>query len=56
MRLHFEKWPIVLAVLVSAASLSAQQIGKYVPVSAGSEATAQWRKSMQLAIPRKSLH
>jgi tetratricopeptide (TPR) repeat protein len=38
MRLHFEKWPIVLAVLVSAASLSAQQIGKYVPVSAGSEA------------------
>jgi tetratricopeptide (TPR) repeat protein len=38
MRLHFEKWPIVLAVLFSAASLCAQQIGKYVPVSAGSEA------------------
>ena len=38
MRLHFEKWPIVLAVLFSAAGLSAQQIGKYVPVSAGSEA------------------
>jgi tetratricopeptide (TPR) repeat protein len=38
MRLQFEKWPIVLAVLFSAASLSAQQIGKYVPVSAGSEA------------------
>jgi tetratricopeptide (TPR) repeat protein len=38
MRLHFEKWSIVLAVLFSAASLCAQQIGKYVPVSAGSEA------------------
>ena len=38
MRLHFAKWPIVLAVLFAAASLSAQQIGKYVPVSAGSEA------------------
>jgi tetratricopeptide (TPR) repeat protein len=38
MRSHFEKWPMVLAVLFSAASLSAQQIGKYVPVSAGSEA------------------
>ena len=38
MRLHFAKWPIALAVLFAAASLSAQQIGKYVPVSAGSEA------------------
>jgi len=38
MRLHFEKSPIVLAVLFSAASLSAQQIGKSIPVSAGSEA------------------
>ena len=36
MRLHFEKALVVL-VLFSAASLSAQQIGKYVPVSAGSD-------------------
>ena len=38
MRLHFEKALLVLAVFFSAATLSAQQIGKYVPVSAGSDA------------------
>jgi len=38
MRLHFEKALLVLAVFLSAATLSAQQIGKYVPVSAGSDA------------------
>jgi tetratricopeptide (TPR) repeat protein len=38
MSLHFEKALVVLAVLFYAATLSAQQIGKYVPVSAGSEA------------------
>src|SRR5712671_2734721 len=38
MRLHFEKALLVLAVFFSAATLPAQQIGKYVPVSAGSDA------------------
>jgi len=38
MRLHFAKTQLVLAVFFSAATLSAQQIGKYVPVSAGSDA------------------
>jgi tetratricopeptide (TPR) repeat protein len=38
MRLHFAKTLLVLAVFFSAATLSAQQIGKYVPVSAGSDA------------------
>src|SRR6266436_3257818 len=38
MRLHFEKALLMLAVFSSAATLSAQQIGKYVPVSAGSDA------------------
>src|SRR5260370_17986440 len=38
MRLHFEKALLVLAFFSSAATLSAQQIGKYVPVSAGSDA------------------
>jgi tetratricopeptide (TPR) repeat protein len=38
MKLHFEKIVAVLAILFSAATGSAQQIGKYVPVSAGSDA------------------
>jgi tetratricopeptide (TPR) repeat protein len=38
MRLPFAKALLVLAVFPSAATLSAQQIGKYVPVSAGSDA------------------
>src|SRR5712672_157093 len=38
MRLHFAKALVVLAVFFYAVTLSAQQIGKYVPVSAGSEA------------------
>jgi len=38
MRLHSAKTLLVLAVFFSAATLSAQQIGKYVPVSAGSDA------------------
>src|SRR6267154_1000542 len=37
MRLHSAKTQLVLAVFFSAATLSAQQIGKYVPVSAGSD-------------------
>jgi tetratricopeptide (TPR) repeat protein len=38
MKLRFAKFAVVLAILLSATSTSAQQIGKYVPVSAGSEA------------------
>jgi tetratricopeptide (TPR) repeat protein len=38
MKLHFEKVVAVLAILFSAITVSAQQIGKYVPVSAGSDA------------------
>ena len=38
MKLNFEKVVVVLAILCSAATISAQQIGKYVPVSAGSDA------------------
>jgi tetratricopeptide (TPR) repeat protein len=38
MKLHFEKIVVVLAILFSATTVSAQQIGKYVPVSAGSDA------------------
>jgi len=38
MKLRFAKVAVVLAILFSSATASAQQIGKYVPVSAGSEA------------------
>ena len=38
MKLRFANFAVVLAILLSATSISAQQIGKYVPVSAGSEA------------------
>ena len=38
MKLRFAKVAVVLAILFSSATVSAQQIGKYVPVSAGSEA------------------
>lgn len=38
MKLRFAKSTVVLAILLSATSISAQQIGKYVPVSAGSDA------------------
>jgi tetratricopeptide (TPR) repeat protein len=38
MKLRFAKYALVLAILFPATSISAQQIGKYVPVSAGSEA------------------
>src|SRR5260370_26450489 len=38
MKLRFTKVAVVLAILVCSATVSAQQIGKYVPVSAGSEA------------------
>jgi tetratricopeptide (TPR) repeat protein len=38
MKLRFAKSAVVLAILLSATGISAQQIGKYVPVSAGSDA------------------
>jgi len=38
MKLHLEKVAVVLAILFSAGMVSAQQIGKFVPVSAGSDA------------------
>ena len=38
MKLRFAKVAVVLAILLSSATVSAQQIGKYVPISAGSEA------------------
>jgi tetratricopeptide (TPR) repeat protein len=38
MKLRFANFAVLLAILLSATSISAQQIGKYVPVSAGSEA------------------
>jgi tetratricopeptide (TPR) repeat protein len=38
MKMRFAKVAVVLAILFSSATVSAQQIGKYVPVSAGSEA------------------
>jgi tetratricopeptide (TPR) repeat protein len=38
MKLRFAKSAVVLAMLLSATDTSAQQIGKYVPVSAGSDA------------------
>ena len=38
MKMRFAKVAVVLAILFSSATASAQQIGKYVPVSAGSEA------------------
>jgi tetratricopeptide (TPR) repeat protein len=38
MKLRFAKFAVVLAILLSATGISAQQIGKYVPVSAGSDA------------------
>jgi tetratricopeptide (TPR) repeat protein len=38
MKMRFAKVAVVLAILFSSTTVSAQQIGKYVPVSAGSEA------------------
>src|SRR6266404_4611653 len=38
MKLHAEKCVLVLTIFFSAATGSAQHIGKYVPVSAGSDA------------------
>jgi tetratricopeptide (TPR) repeat protein len=38
MKLRFAKSAVVLAILLFATGISAQQIGKYVPVSAGSDA------------------
>jgi tetratricopeptide (TPR) repeat protein len=38
MRFHTEKCLLVLVIFISAATTSAQHIGKYVPVSAGSDA------------------
>jgi tetratricopeptide (TPR) repeat protein len=38
MKLHLQRFAIVLAILATAETLSAQQIGKYVPVPAGSDA------------------
>jgi len=38
MKLHPQKCLLVLTIFFSAATVSAQQIGKYVPVSAGSDA------------------
>ena len=38
MKLRFANLAVALAILLSATGISAQQIGKYVPVSAGSDA------------------
>src|SRR6266478_3088148 len=38
MKLRFAKFAVVLAILLSATNTAAQEIGKHVPVSAGSEA------------------
>jgi len=37
MKLRFAKFAVVLAILLSATNVSSQEIGKHVPVSAGSE-------------------
>src|SRR6266853_676023 len=55
MRLHSAKTLMVLAVLFSAASLSAQQIGKYVPVSAGSEADRAMEEINSASDPAQKL-
>src|SRR5216684_2688531 len=55
MRLHFEKALLVLAVFFSAATLSAQQIGKYVPVSAGSDADRAMAEINSASDPAQNL-
>src|ERR1700722_3834229 len=55
MRIHREKAMLVLALFFCAAASSAQQIGKYVPVSAGSDADRAISEINSAADPAQKL-